>query len=149
MKQLPMNLNGKEDEEEGEKLITPKARRLFPSLNNNKTNFSSNKKQKISQSVINFDNITLEEINKDFLRYSQRIEDEKCEKELMNILCNSTKENSIDSQYRKQIIIERPENPFEKNLVHDENNKNNIDDCYYSNFFKDNMNMNIKLEKIK
>ena len=58
----------------------------------------------------------MEEINKDFLRYSQNIEDEEGENELMSILCNSTKESSFDSQYHKKSEIERLENPFEKNF---------------------------------
>ena len=136
-----INLCNKNDDEVVEKIITPKARRLFPSLRLNKK-FSSNRVEKMpkAQSVLNLDNISLEEINKDFLRYSQNIEDEDGQNELMNILCNSTKESSFDSQYRKKDEIERPENPFEKNFIFD----NNDDDCYYSKIIEDYKNVNLE-----
>ena len=136
-----INLCNKNDDEVVEKIITPKARRLFPSLRLNKK-FSSNRVEKMpkAQSVLNLDNISLEEINKDFLRYSQNIEDEDGQNELMNILCNSTKESSFDSQYRKKEEIERPENPFEKNFIFD----NNDDDCYYSKIIEDYKNVNLE-----
>ena len=136
-----INLCNKNDDEVVEKIITPKARRLFPSLRLNKK-FSSNRVEKMpkAQSVLNLDNISLEEINKDFLRYSQNIEDEDGQNELMNILCNSTKESSFDSQYRKKEEIERPENPFEKNFIFD----NNDDDCYYSTIIEDYKNVNLE-----
>ena len=136
-----LNLCNKNDDEVVEKIITPKARRLFPSLRLNKK-FSSNRVEKMpkAQSVLILDNISLEEINKDFLRYSQNIEDEDGQNELMNILCNSTKESSFDSQYRKKEEIERPENPFEKNFIFD----NNDDDCYYSKIIEDYKNVNLE-----
>ena len=136
-----INLCNKNDDEVVEKIITPKARRLFPSLRLNKK-FSSKRVEKMpkAQSVLNLDNISLEEINKDFLRYSQNIEDEDGQNELMNILCNSTKESSFDSQYRKKDEIERPENPFEKNFIFD----NNDDDCYYSKIIEDYKNVNLE-----
>ena len=135
-----LTLCEKNDDQVVEKLITPKARRLFPSLRFSKK-YSSNRVEKMpkAQSVTSLDNISLEEINKDFLRYSQNIEDEKGQNELMNILCNSTKESSFDSQYHKKTEIERPENPFEKNFLF-----NNIDDdCYYSKVIEDNQNVNL------
>ena len=122
-----------------EKIITPKAKRLFPSLKINRNYSSSTKVEKkgLAQ-VLDLENISLEEINKDFLRYSQRIEDEDGQNELMRILCNSTKESSFDSQYHKRNIIERPENPFEKNFPFINN-----DDCWYDKLNEDDKIVNL------
>lgn len=131
---MEKNIDTKIYSKEEEKIITPKARRLFPSLQINRNYSSSIKVQKTpkTQSMICLDNISLEEINKDFLRFSQKIDEEKGQNELMKILCNSMKE-PFDSNNHKGIFIERPKNDFEKNFIFDENNNND----YYSKLIDD------------
>ena len=123
-----------------EKIITPKVKRLFPSLKINRNYSSSTKVEKkpFGQSF-NLENISLEEINKDFLRYSQGIKDEDGQNELMQILCNSTKECSFDSQYHKTNIIERPENPFEKNFPFINN-----DDLWFNKLIEEDKSVNFE-----
>ena len=117
-----------------EKIITPKVKRLFPSLKINRNYSLSTKIEKKP-----LENISLEEINKDFLRYSQKIKDEDGQNELMQILCSSTKECSFDSQYRKTNIIERPENPFEKNFPFINN-----DDLWFNKLIEEDKSVNFE-----
>ena len=131
--QIPNNHTNKNNDEGEEKIIKPKVKRLFPSLKINRNYSLSTKIEKKP-----LENISLEEINKDFLRYSQKIKDEDGQNELMQILCNSTKESSFDSQYYKGNIIERPENPFEKNFTFINN-----DDCWYNKYNEDNKIVNL------
>ena len=123
-----------------EKIITPKVKRLFPSLKINRNYSSSTKVEKkpFGQSL-NLENISLEEINKDFLRYSQGIKDEDGQNELMQILCSSTKECSFDSQYHKANVIERPENPFEKNFPFINN-----DDLWFNKLIEEDKSVNFE-----
>ena len=105
-----------------EKIITPKARRLAPKQKRFKKKKSSNKnKFKVIKSAIksfenslNLEKISIEEINKDFLACSQKLEEEECYDEIKSILSSSTKDSSFESEKSKK--IKRPHCPIEKNV---------------------------------
>ena len=69
------------------------------------------------KSNLDFEKISLEEIENDFTKLKLRSEAYKEEKELLYLLRNSTKDNSVDEEFNKDIIkIKRPKNPFLENL---------------------------------
>ena len=104
-----------------EKIITPKARRLFPKKKKCKKNSTSNKFnfkfnatksiENLCEKSLNLDKISLEEINKDFSDWSQSLEEEECFDEINNILSNSTKDCSSDLELNKTKLIKRPNYP--------------------------------------
>ena len=75
------------------------------------SNESKNKKTKL-----NFDDISLKEIESDFKMLKARSEIIEVENELLSLLRNSTKENSLEEDLKDNIKIKRPKNPFLKNL---------------------------------
>jgi len=77
------------------------------------SNSNSNKNQKTK--IINLDNISIEEINQDFCRYGEFLEEEICQNELFNILY-SPKNNNNDSEDENIPKIKRCKNPYIKNL---------------------------------
>ena len=88
-------------------IITPKARRLALKQNRFKKKKSSNKikfkeiKSEIkcfNENSLNLEKISIEEINKDFLAWSQNLEEEECYDEIKSILSGSTKDNSFESE---------------------------------------------------
>ena len=110
-----------------EKIITPKARRVCPRKKNIKRKTSSdnnnfkfitikNSTNNLNEKSLNLDKISLDEINKDFSKWSQSLEEEKCYDEISNILSGSIKDNSFDSDEKNSNKIERPNNPFFKNV---------------------------------
>ena len=106
-------------------LYRPKPKRLCISYNQVK-NKNSHKKhfalspttneQKKNKAKLNFDEISLKEIERDFKVLKARSEIIEVENELLSLLRNSTKENSIEDDLKDSIKIKRPKNPFLKNL---------------------------------
>ena len=91
---------------------------LTPSINSNiKINkhntdeFNFNKKPKLD-----FDKISFEEIERDFNKLKARSEIFEVENELLSLLRNSTKENSLEDENKDIIRIRRPKNPFLENM---------------------------------
>ena len=79
------------------------------SKNGTKTNVNKNHK-------FNFDDISLKEIENDFSMLKAKSEVIKAENELYYLLRNSTKDNSVDDDFRQSLKIKRPKNPFLENL---------------------------------
>ena len=121
-----------------EKIFTPKARRLVPqkkkfkrttSSDNDNVKFNSlkNSTSTFNEKSLNLDKISIEEINEDFLSWSQNLEEEECFEEINNILSCSTKDCSFDSQNKKNKKIQRPICPKDKNIeFYDEQNICNL-----------------------
>ena len=84
-------------------------------LNLNKyKNKNENKTKK--REKLDFDKISLEEIERDFNKLKARSEIIEVENELLSLLRNSTKENSLEDEYKEIIKIKRPKNPFLENI---------------------------------
>ena len=102
------------------KIYRPKPKRLFPSRNSKKrssqsssSSSSSSEKSQIrcemkeaKSKLTNFDNISIEEINRDFYFYGLNLEEEECQNELYNILNNSEK-NFSESNFQNIPKIKR------------------------------------------
>ena len=94
----------------------------FPLSPNSNSNFNFNnmkKKKKYKEKKNNkFDinKISLEEIETDFNLLKARSEIIEVENELLSLLRNSTKENSMEEDTKDTIKIKRPKNPFLQNL---------------------------------
>ena len=102
------------------KIYRPKPKRLFPSRNSKKrssqsssSSSSSSEKSQIrcemkeaKSKLTNFDNISIEEINRDFYFYGLYLEEEECQNELYNILNNSEK-NFSESNFQNIPKIKR------------------------------------------
>ena len=120
------------------KIIKPKVVRLCPtrkikksssssstsSSNSEKSpkHFNKNEEQNI---LSNLDEISIEEINNDFFNYKHNLEEELCQKELLNILNNDT-----DSDNENIHKIKRCKNPYKKNLEL-------MKDSYFNNLIND------------
>ena len=109
------------DEVSEEKIFTPKTRRLCPKqkkfkrqVSSDSTNFKFNSIKdlhiSLNEKSLNLDKISLDEINKDFIKWSVNLEEEECYDELSNILSSSTKNSSFESQDKKIKKVERPKN---------------------------------------
>ena len=79
--------------------------------NKNESKIKANKNSKFD-----FDKISLEEIDNDFTKLKARDDAYKEEKELLYLLRNSTKDNSMDEDFKDTVKIKRPKNPFLENL---------------------------------
>lgn len=113
------------------KIFKPKAVRLCPprrkNLNQTKQyTKKENKKIQKSKKIKNLDDISIEEINKDFKRYKDKAEEEHCHNELLNIL-NKSFENK---KQEKKEIIKRCKGP---NKINSEFMK----DSYFSTFINE------------
>ncbi len=106
-------------------IYRPKPKRLCISYNQVKNKKSHKKhfalspttnEQKKKKAKLNFDEISLKEIESDFKVLKARSEIIEVENELLSLLRNSTKENSIEDDLKDNIKIKRPKNPFLKNL---------------------------------
>ena len=88
----------------------------------NNTNLNHNKHKKKNENKtkkrgkLDFDKISLEEIERDFSKLKARSEIIEVENELLYLLRNSTKENSLEDENRDIIKIKRPKNPFLENI---------------------------------
>ena len=65
---------------------------------------------------LDFNEISLEEIEKDFNKLKVRSEVIKVERELLSLLRNSTKDNSVDDNEKDTVKIKRPKNPYLESL---------------------------------
>ena len=104
----------------------------FPSflsgLNSEKNNIKYDKEES-RMKFTNFDNISIEEINKDFLIYGENMEEEECLNELWNILNNSSENNISELNNQKIPKVKRCKNSIkEKNINFLK--ENNIDNLY-------------------
>jgi hypothetical protein len=103
------------------KIYRPKPKRLFPSRKNKKR-FSQSSTSSSSSSennqircemkeaknrLNNFDNISIEEINRDFYFYGLNLEEEECQNELYNILNNSSENNFSELNFQNIPKIKR------------------------------------------
>jgi hypothetical protein len=112
------------------KIHKPKPIRLFPSRKNKKrfSQLSSSsgsssersqnkcKMKEAKKRLTNFDNISIEEINRDFYFYGLNLEEEECHNELYNILNNCSENNfsesnlqNIPKRYKRKINEEKLE----------------------------------------
>ena len=106
-------------------LYRPKPKKLCISYNILK-NKNSHKKhfhlspisneQKNKKTKLDIDDISLKEIESDFKMLKARSEIIEVENELLSLLRNSTKENSLEEDLKDNIKIKRPKNQFLKNL---------------------------------
>ena len=89
-------------------------------LKNNIINDTKNKniyKKNVNKNPkLDFNEISFEEIENDFTKLKARSEIIKVERELLYLLRNSTKDNSIEDEKKDNIKIKRPKNPFLKNI---------------------------------
>ena len=99
-----------------ETIYKPKCKRLCPKKKKvtKLPKFSTQKGFSVSTNNLNLDKISIEEINQDFLRYSQNAENEKCQNELRNLMIEDN--NKYNNNIINNDIIKRPQNPFEKNI---------------------------------
>ena len=135
-------MNGKTDISESNtkvKIFKPKAVRLCPPRRKKgfNTTFSKhenklNKKDfkinaKPSKRYVNLNDISIEEINKDFLIYKENLEEEMCHNELMNIIKNSNENKGNESNHK----IKRCKGP--KSIIYNELQK----ESYFSSFINE------------
>ena len=73
----------------------------------------------------NLDNISIEEINNDFINFGENLDEELCHNELLNIIY-SPKNNNLDKNNENRPKIKRCKNYYEQNLEF-------IKDSYYNN----------------
>ena len=81
--------------------------------NNNKNEIKKKNKKKPK---LDINEIPFEEIEKDFNKLKVRSEVIKVERELLSLLRNSTKDNSIDDNDKDTVKIKRPKNPYLESL---------------------------------
>ena len=93
------------------KLLFPKPIRKFPKKNNNKRKIKSNSKHKNEELFISnintkldLENITLDEINNDFLSLAKNDEERNCFNEIYDIL---SREDKFISQKNKNSNIQK------------------------------------------
>ena len=82
--------------------------------NKNESKLKVNKKSKFD-----FEKISIEEIENDFIKLKERktrSEEYNEEKEILYLLRNSTKDNSIDENFKESKKIKRPKKPFLENF---------------------------------
>ena len=84
-------------------------------LNLNKLKKKNENKTK-KREKLDLDKISLEEIERDFNELKARSEIFEVENELLSLLRNSTKENSLEDDNKDIIRIKRPKNPFLENI---------------------------------
>ena len=122
----------------GVKIIKPKAVRLCPSRKIKKSPSSSSTSSTNSDKsqnkfnpneskslISNLENISIEEINKDFFKYGENLEEELCQNELLDIM-----NNDFDSDFENMPKIKRCKNPNEKNIEI-------MKDSYYNNLLNE------------
>ena len=78
--------------------------------------YISNIKSKTEILKPQIDKISLEEMADDFSKLKERKEIKKAEKELLNLLRNSTKDNSREENNSEITKVKRPKNPILENI---------------------------------
>ena len=94
--------------------------------------FDLNLEVEIEESKIKLtklNNISIEEINKDFLIYEKNLEEEECQNELWNILNNSSENNFSEKISQNSSRVKRCKNTFEEKNYEYLNNCD-IDDLF-------------------
>ena len=100
--------------------------------NKSQNQFDLNLEVEIEESKIkltNLNNISIEEINKDFLIYEKNLEEEECQNELWNILNNSSENNFSEKISQNSSRVKRCKNTFEEKNYEYLNNCD-IDDLF-------------------
>ena len=111
------------------KIHKPKAKRLCPSskkgLKSSLSSSISTINSEINMNHLNLEenkndleNISLEEINTDFMIFGLSLEEEECHNELYDILNNSLENESKEEHFEKKNIhkVKRCENPLKKEI---------------------------------
>ena len=80
--------------------------------------------------LTNLDKISLEEINKDFLFYEQKLEEDICQNELLNILNNSSEKNFSESNIRNVSKVKRCKNVYEEEKYFEFVKENDIESLF-------------------
>ena len=106
-----------------EKIFAPKAKRLFPKNKNSKIKKSSKRNKynlppmnistdfsSDNEKEINLDNISFDEINKDFETLNEKLEENKCYDEIFNILKYSYQDENSDIKIHFDYDVKRPKN---------------------------------------
>ena len=99
---------------------------LSSSTSSSSSNSEKNQSHYMSDKNIlsNFDNISIEEINNDFINFGENLEEELCHNELLNII-NSPKNNNLEKNNENRPKIKRCKNHYEQNIEF-------IKDSYYN-----------------
>jgi hypothetical protein len=95
--------------------LSPTSNSNFNFKNMKNENHVKKRKEK-KNSKFDINKISLEEIETDFNLLKARSEVIEVENELLSLLRNSTKDNSMDEDTKDTIKIKRPKNPFLQNL---------------------------------
>ena len=95
--------------------LSPTSNSNFNLKNMKNENHIKKRKEK-KNSKFDINKISLEEIETDFNLLKARSEVIEVENELLSLLRNSTKDNSMDEDTKDTIKIKRPKNPFLQNL---------------------------------
>ena len=95
--------------------LSPTSNSNFNFKNMKNENHIKKRKEK-KNSKFDINKISLEEIETDFNLLKARSEVIEVENELLSLLRNSTKDNSMDEDTKDTIKIKRPKNPFLQNL---------------------------------
>ena len=95
--------------------LSPTSNSNFNLKNMKNENHIKKRKEK-KNSKFDINKISLEEIETDFNLLKHRSEVIEVENELLSLLRNSTKENSMEDDIKDIIKIKRPKNPFLQNL---------------------------------
>ena len=95
--------------------LSPTSNSNFNLKNMKNENHIKKRKEK-KNSKFDINKISLEEIETDFNLLKARSEVIEVENELLSLLRNSTKDNSMEEDTKDTIKIKRPKNPFLQNL---------------------------------
>ena len=98
-------------------IYKPTPKRLCPAKKKNKSASSrplpsTSNIDESKMFLTNFDNISLKEIDNDFLMLEQNFEEQQCQHELLNIMNYLSNNNSLDSNIQ---TAPRCKKPFEEN----------------------------------
>ena len=137
-------MNGKTENTESTnkvKIFKPKAVRLCPPRRKKGFNTTFSKREikldkkefkikgKAKKNIANLNDISIEEINRDFLFFKDNMEEEFCHNELLNIIKNSNKNKGKESHQKvkrckgpKYIYNELQKESYFSNFINDFNN---------------------------
>ena len=117
------------------RLCPKRKRKLNGSIKSTSTSSNSEKSQmqldieESKMKIIDFNEITIDEINNDFSIFEQNLDEEECHQELWNILNNSSEKSISDSNYRNYPKVKRCKNNYvQKKAEH--SNKSDLDELF-------------------
>ena len=116
---LKSSQNGRKNGNKKHYPLTPVSNTNINCQSNIKDNYENKNKSKLQlnkKSKFDFDKISLEEIENDFTKLKARSKAYEEEKEILYLLRNSTKDNSMDEDFKETKKIKRPKNPFLENF---------------------------------